>query len=344
MAVPLALPVMAQNTTFAEDNKTQGEQAVDKPATSPSEWADLPAQELADVAFKREQEIAAGADDSEYVDYLAAGRVDKPAVSPSDWAGLPQQELVDAQIKADQEEVSVVAGRGSSTGMGAGFDKGAGDMADWPEGNGLIFASDPAAKQEDELEDLPRVDKPAVSPSDWAGLPAEELVAASQKTAEEVAAGAYAHDSGAGSAPWPPETPGYPSQAEALIFGSRDQVANALGAYGLSNATVSPEGERPVTARLEGVDFTISFAGCEDADRCTNIVFAARFDAESVDLGRLNNWNAERRSGRAYLDPEGRVVIDRDISIAGGMNAATFNQNIDEWARTLRSFAAIIGD
>lgn len=49
-------------------------------------------------------------------------------------------------------------------------------------------------------------------------------------------------------------------------------------------------------------------------------------------LTKVNEWNMTRQFSRAYLDPEGDVVIESDLDLVGGVTRV----NIEEFFRTFR--------
>ncbi|MDO5529188.1 MAG: YbjN domain-containing protein [Paracoccus sp. (in: a-proteobacteria)] len=299
--------------------------AVEKPALAASDWAGLPARELGDAQEKFDAEVALGADPEPFHDGFAVS--DKPQIDPSEWAGLPQQELADEGEKDAGGDGSGIPG---SRGEGEGADKGAQDIAAWPEGTGLIEA----ASEDDKLawegdRGAPggeRVAKPLVDPSEWAGLPQQELADESIKL---------------GAAPPPGRDFALDVPRMDGIAPQPDAVAPWLELHGISQ--VSRDGPGSITARAEGVDFTIAFPGCAEGDDCPSMRLSAAFPASSgADEARMMLWNTERRFARAYLGPDGGPVLDWDVVLPEALSDGFLDEVIASWTRSLRGFTRFI--
>ncbi|MCW4461136.1 YbjN domain-containing protein [Sphingomonas sp. BT-65] len=67
--------------------------------------------------------------------------------------------------------------------------------------------------------------------------------------------------------------------------------------------------------------------------------FYAGFSKTKMDAAKMNEWNRDKRWGRAYIDKEGDPVIEMDINMApGGMERALFADSLDIWSKLLGEF------
>lgn len=105
-----------------------------------------------------------------------------------------------------------------------------------------------------------------------------------------------------------------------------------------------PFGDPMITSATVGAAFAIYFFDCEvqlEPRACRSLSFAAGFDLEGRgSLVRVNDWNATRRFGQAYLDPEGDPWLELAVSVEGGMPEAQFRRWLVHWETSLADFVA----
>lgn len=135
------------------------------------------------------------------------------------------------------------------------------------------------------------------------------------------------------------------TMAMAEVEANLADVTAALQRYGVV-VEESPlsDGDIALVTHFEGVKSTIFFYGCDagTVNNCHSVQFFAGFITEDpFPLARINEWNRDRRFGRAYVDDENDPVIEMDVNLDGGTTAANFHDTIDWWrvvATTFRTF------
>ena len=55
-----------------------------------------------------------------------------------------------------------------------------------------------------------------------------------------------------------------------------------------------------------------------------------------------NQWNLDNRYGRAYIDEEGDPILERDISLTGGISEANLKEQFRIWDDSLGDFLTAI--
>ncbi len=130
------------------------------------------------------------------------------------------------------------------------------------------------------------------------------------------------------------------------VTADRERIAEVLRDAGY-RATI--EGDTPagryISSGTSGVDFVISFFGCDDAgDACKTVMFFAWFeDSTPPSFEDFNTYNARRRWGRAFLDKDGDPMIEMDLDLEdGGISPELFIDNVEYFDLALREFEAFV--
>lgn len=91
----------------------------------------------------------------------------------------------------------------------------------------------------------------------------------------------------------------------------------------------SPKLDKPsvVTMKIEGLKVAFFVA-----DDNSSLQAYAAFKSEKATLERVNEWNADKRYSRAYLDSEGDPVIELDLDLAGGVS----KERLADFIQTVR--------
>lgn len=103
-------------------------------------------------------------------------------------------------------------------------------------------------------------------------------------------------------------------------------------------------GDPYIESAAEGLNFQIYFYGCEDGAACTDIQYHAGFNLDGpLSPEQMNDWNRGWRFGRLYNDDEGDPHLEYDVTLAGGVSRANFQDTFQVWRETLVSFKEHIG-
>jgi hypothetical protein len=120
------------------------------------------------------------------------------------------------------------------------------------------------------------------------------------------------------------------------------EVANLMIGEGLE-AEISPGKDGgSIQSELSGASFDVFGVNCT-AGRCTEFLFITGFDLESgFPLARVNEWNATKIAGRAYLDEEGDPFLDHIVSVSGPADGGAFKEGLYLWATALDAYIEFI--
>ena len=121
------------------------------------------------------------------------------------------------------------------------------------------------------------------------------------------------------------------------------EVEAVMSAEGLITNIIDDGEAGGVQSHVSGVDFDVFAINCTQAGRCTEFLFIVGFDLPSgFPLQQINDWNATRLAGRAYLDQENDPFLDHVISVSGPMDAGAFREGLFLWAAVLDEFIDFI--
>lgn len=132
--------------------------------------------------------------------------------------------------------------------------------------------------------------------------------------------------------------------AQAQVMGDPEVVASFLEDYGLRVARdTDSTGDPLLSSRIEGTNFKVYFYGCEEFP-CDSIQFSSGFDlAQPLSAMMINEWNRDKRFGKAYLDDEGDPYIELDVNLdMDGVGGRNFDDTIDLWRVVLSEFRTYI--
>lgn len=126
-----------------------------------------------------------------------------------------------------------------------------------------------------------------------------------------------------------------------------DQVQAALQEAGY-RAKIEGEGaDRSIASGTSGYSFYVYSHGCDDAGKgCKTIRLYASFAPDKKPtLIQMNDYAADMRWGRIFLDKEGDPVIEMDVDLEdGGMSQELFVDNVEYWEAVMNAFAAWVFD
>lgn len=135
-----------------------------------------------------------------------------------------------------------------------------------------------------------------------------------------------------------------PATAPAQVLGDPEVMGLLMQEHGLpvSHAT-HPDGTPELHSRVDGLQFRILFYAC-DPRPCETIQFTTGFDLERrMPAARINDWNRERRFGKAFVDAEGDPFVEMDVNMYGdGVGRRNFEDTLDIWRQVLNDFRGYI--
>ena len=103
-------------------------------------------------------------------------------------------------------------------------------------------------------------------------------------------------------------------------------------------------GDPLISSTASGYKFRVLFYDCENGKGCNSIQFWAGFDTdEPGDIAEMNQWNAEKRFGKAYIDDENDPIIEMHYNIAGGVTRDNIEDILEWWEIVVGEFGTFIG-
>ncbi|HTZ36936.1 MAG TPA: YbjN domain-containing protein [Stellaceae bacterium] len=122
-----------------------------------------------------------------------------------------------------------------------------------------------------------------------------------------------------------------------------DVVGWLQGAGYQAKLVTDKNGRKTVTTAAEGTEFHVGFYDCKD-ERCGSIQFYAGFDTKgALNPKRINEWNRQKRWGRAYVDDINDPWIEMDVDLTPGGTYELLNDEFATWRSTLSGFKQFIG-
>lgn len=101
-------------------------------------------------------------------------------------------------------------------------------------------------------------------------------------------------------------------------------------------------GDPLISSTTGGYKFRILFYDC-DRGGCNAIQFWAGFDTdEPGSIQRMNQWNADKRFGKAYIDDENDPIVEIHYNIAGGVTRENIEDMLEWWELVVGEFAEYI--
>jgi hypothetical protein len=87
-------------------------------------------------------------------------------------------------------------------------------------------------------------------------------------------------------------------------------------------------------------DYSIFFMDCNGKKDCAAITFSANFDKDKIlDVDLANRWNREHRVPKAYIDKDGQLYLQMEVSTVGGITPANFRDWKQWWDDALVDFS-----
>ena len=131
----------------------------------------------------------------------------------------------------------------------------------------------------------------------------------------------------------------FAAETGALIDGTDiDSVIDIARDYGSATVGTQQTGQAKIVARVDGINYVAFFQNCSSQRVCDDINLYAGFLDVKPSQERINAWNASKRFGRAYIDPDGDAAIEMDINLKNGISPANLSASFAIWRLILRQF------
>jgi hypothetical protein len=108
---------------------------------------------------------------------------------------------------------------------------------------------------------------------------------------------------------------------------------------------VDADGDPMIRSSVGGTQFAVVFYGCSaEHDECQILLFKAGYDlVDKVGMEVINQWNATRLFGRAYLDDIQDPWLEMVLNVNGGVTRQQFETTFEWWESSLGEFEDEIG-
>lgn len=134
------------------------------------------------------------------------------------------------------------------------------------------------------------------------------------------------------------------AQAQELVLANPEAIRDIARGYGSASLDTSDQGAPMITGRADGRAYAIFFDNCPDGTGCLDMRLFAVFPGNKATLEVLNDWNREKRWGKAYADGDLDAAIELDVNMSSGVPYGTVDQTIAIWVETVKNFATFIGE
>ena len=129
-----------------------------------------------------------------------------------------------------------------------------------------------------------------------------------------------------------------------LIDGSDvDSIVDIARNYGSATIETQTSGLPKIAARIGGAFYVVYFQNCATPRTCDDLNLYAGFLGAKPTPDQINTWNAGKRFGRAYIDPDGDAALEMDINLKSGVSPANLSASFAIWRLMLTQFTEYLG-
>ena len=136
------------------------------------------------------------------------------------------------------------------------------------------------------------------------------------------------------------------SDSEIVDGTNPEQLVNIIQELGYrARLEIDGDGDPMIRSSVGGTQFAVVFYGCSDShDQCQILLFKAGYELnDKVGIDIINQWNATRLFGRAYLDEVNDPWIELVLNVHGGVTRKQFENTFEWWESSVGEFEDEIG-
>ena len=126
-----------------------------------------------------------------------------------------------------------------------------------------------------------------------------------------------------------------------LVFANLEDLLILAAEVGSARFEVGTNNDRYVAGSIDGINYAIDVYNC-DPD-CADITFTASFEVANLTADLMNEWNASRRFGKAYIRDDGDAVIQFAINTRHGVAVDTLRDDLVWWETVLEDYVTFVG-
>jgi hypothetical protein len=144
----------------------------------------------------------------------------------------------------------------------------------------------------------------------------------------------------------PPVTYSKPAPDGKLSTANPHSITAYLQKEGYRAKLITDDGSPYIESAANGATFYIYLQNCKEKKDCQDVMFRSSYEKnedDAVKLEQINEFNADNRWARSYLDKEGDPVIEYDVLFTDQLvDEKMFGEALDIWNDVLGSFHKVI--
>lgn len=126
-----------------------------------------------------------------------------------------------------------------------------------------------------------------------------------------------------------------------LVFANIPDLLLLAAEVGSARLERDDDGQEYVAGSIDGINYALDVYNCDP--ECADLTFTASFEVNGVTDSMMNEWNATRRFGKAYIRPDGDAVLQIAINTRYGITVETFRDDMVWWETVLTDYVEFVG-
>jgi hypothetical protein len=126
-----------------------------------------------------------------------------------------------------------------------------------------------------------------------------------------------------------------------LVFANLDDLLILAAEVGAARMEVGNDGSPYIAGTIDGINYAIDVYNCDPV--CADLSFTSSFTIDGLTNDQMNDWNASRRFGKAYIREDGDAVLQIAINTRYGITVETFRDDLVWWQTVLEDYVSFVG-
>ncbi|MFK7793487.1 MAG: YbjN domain-containing protein [Devosiaceae bacterium] len=126
-----------------------------------------------------------------------------------------------------------------------------------------------------------------------------------------------------------------------LVFANLNDLRLLIAEVGSARMERDDDGDEYIAATIDGLNYAVDVYNCDP--ECADLTFTASFEVGGTTDTLMNEWNASRRFGKAYIREDGDAVIQFAINTRYGITVETFRDDLVWWETVIADYATFVG-
>lgn len=128
------------------------------------------------------------------------------------------------------------------------------------------------------------------------------------------------------------------AMASNVSAGDPEVLAEIMRGYGSATISTDSSGDPKIEGRIDGTRYNVLFYGCKQNTNCGSVQFTTAWSHPGISLDTINDWNRDKRFGKAYLDSDGDPALEMNVNLRHGVSRKNFDDTVDFWRLVLKTF------